>query len=441
MPTHKNQKSCTSGTSKPSRPIAVLASIITLAISWGIGGSLVFGCPLDPIVITTPDATDVLPGVENVTVKELRYEFAPPYHTVVSGQPMEVSTITELMDVDISGIFSKALEDARPGLPHDSCAQIVDNLGISNISVAADGSLRVEVRTHVRLRTCAIFDYPCFHGWEITMCRSTNSITLVEGDITATAVITSSIADDKHSVKFGSNVDPGSANLEFMGVLNGLIGTLLPQIKAALQSSIASTMANTLKIGMVAVIGSELPDLEPVFNIDKQYRRLIITGATFDTALHWHMRRTLPQPRDKDFICTLRGSAKQVAAYERSKTDPITETAVHEGDSLWKIADQVYGDGRYHVVIARANNLIGTQQMDGLRANQTLSLPLMSKLFPQGEHLVQGKESLWKISGATLSSAQSFEALSKANSDLGDPNLIYPLQLLNIPSSATPSKQ
>jgi len=81
---------------------------------------------------------------------------------------------------------------------------------------------------------------------------------------------------------------------------------------------------------------------------------------------------------------------------------------VKKGDSLWKIASRVYGDGYKWQLIARENNLSDPDQIE---IGQKLMVPTLTPAQKEvteipSEHKVLRGESLWKI--ATLYYSDGF---------------------------------
>lgn len=126
---------------------------------------------------------------------------------------------------------------------------------------------------------------------------------------------------------------------------------------------------------------------------------------------------------------------------------------VRSGDSLWKIAQQKYGDGHHYLEIAEIN---AVKNPDQIAVGQSLQLPTSSTTpddRPQitGEawsqdttvfesYSIQSGDSLWEIASEELGDPYRWMEIYQANqSVIGDnPDLIYPTVILKIPTDSPP---
>ncbi|GEM_PF-5084812 len=118
---------------------------------------------------------------------------------------------------------------------------------------------------------------------------------------------------------------------------------------------------------------------------------------------------------------------------------------VESGDSLWKIAEEVYGDGSQWTKIYEANqNIIDDPNL--IYPNQNLVIPtdnVNSQSFDEmdyetGEssqaYTVESGDCLWNIAERIYGDGNEWTRIYEANQDIiADPDLIYPGQELTIP--------
>jgi len=134
-----------------------------------------------------------------------------------------------------------------------------------------------------------------------------------------------------------------------------------------------------------------------------------------------------------ELFCTLRPLLKQFVATLRSTSaDYGTTVVVKNGDSLWNIAHDKYGNGLFHTFLKEANweELRATSGV--LRPGQTLRVPPAYELLTK-QHIVRGGESLWKIAKREWGDgAKGMEIYKNGPDRFVDPDLIYPLQELPV---------
>ncbi|PJE70196.1 hypothetical protein COU97_00990 [Candidatus Shapirobacteria bacterium CG10_big_fil_rev_8_21_14_0_10_48_15] len=105
------------------------------------------------------------------------------------------------------------------------------------------------------------------------------------------------------------------------------------------------------------------------------------------------------------------------------------------GDSLWKIAFEVYGSGYNWVEIAQANSL---DNPNLLAVGQELTLPQVEEIRPFGKtisdasYTVEEGDNLWEIAVRAYGDGYRWPDLAEANS-LVNPNLIHTGNTLTIP--------
>lgn len=132
------------------------------------------------------------------------------------------------------------------------------------------------------------------------------------------------------------------------------------------------------------------------------------------------------------------------------KESPIPVEKKHtviKGESLWQIAESVYGSGFYYKDIAQANKLTNASKIE---VGQELLLPEISQPQTSGNQPISEKitsqaepisgasytvvkgDSLWKISVRAYGDGYKWVTLAKENK-LVHPNLIHPGNVLSLP--------
>jgi nucleoid-associated protein YgaU len=115
---------------------------------------------------------------------------------------------------------------------------------------------------------------------------------------------------------------------------------------------------------------------------------------------------------------------------------------VQSGDSLWKLAEQTYGDGSRASEIAAANQLPADAMLE---VGQELTIPVPQ--FPTGETgevddgqsiEVQSGDTLWSLAETHLGSGYRWSELYSANMSVigSNPDRIFAGQTLSLPAGA-----
>jgi nucleoid-associated protein YgaU len=112
---------------------------------------------------------------------------------------------------------------------------------------------------------------------------------------------------------------------------------------------------------------------------------------------------------------------------------------VEKGDSLWKIADRLLGHGEEWKKIAAANPEMADPNciLPGQWLRLPAPAPAASAVKRAQQVSVQGGDSLWKLAQAQWGSGQAWSCIAAANPQIEFADLIYPGQVLNIPSSCS----
>lgn len=137
-------------------------------------------------------------------------------------------------------------------------------------------------------------------------------------------------------------------------------------------------------------------------------------------------------PAAKAKIASIEQLLEQVKAKMPRKR--IRQYSVLRGDSLWKIAkkDEIYGDP-YLWPRIYVENRSKIKNPDLIYPNWVLNVPFGVDL---GQHLVMRGENLSSIAAKALNDITQWNKIYQANkSQILDPTLIFPAQVLDIPSN------
>jgi nucleoid-associated protein YgaU len=108
---------------------------------------------------------------------------------------------------------------------------------------------------------------------------------------------------------------------------------------------------------------------------------------------------------------------------------------VQAGDSWWKLSREYLGRGSRWQEVMALNP--GQANPDFLEAGREVLVPVTRSIPAerQSQITVQKGDTLWSLAKAHLGSGLGWTCLAQANRDISNPNMIYPGELVRIPSS------
>ena len=123
---------------------------------------------------------------------------------------------------------------------------------------------------------------------------------------------------------------------------------------------------------------------------------------------------------------------KMAEPVKADKLQSGKQVRVQSGDSLWKLASQYLGSGNEWREIAAVNPELSDPNF--IRVGQWLRLPPGASSAGTKQVRVKEGDSLWKLAQAQLENGQAWGCIAAVNPQIQDANLIYPGQLLTIPT-------
>jgi hypothetical protein len=129
---------------------------------------------------------------------------------------------------------------------------------------------------------------------------------------------------------------------------------------------------------------------------------------------------------------SIRQEAIQAQKFFQSCVNPQREYVVQNNDSLWKIANSLYGEGQYYHIIAQQSDISSSRQ-GILKAGQTLKVAPYYELTGANQVLISYGDTLWGIAGKRLGNPLLYPKLQKDNrNEIGDPEKLNTLVTLNV---------
>jgi nucleoid-associated protein YgaU len=141
-----------------------------------------------------------------------------------------------------------------------------------------------------------------------------------------------------------------------------------------------------------------------------------------------------PRPKTNDFTLGNTHQKQPIPAPVEQKLSASSPTQVRvaAGDSLWKIAARVFGNGARWREIAAVNPEISDPNL--IRSGEWLRL-IANDSADSKEVVVHGGDTLSSIAQAELGNARAFPCIAQANPQLQTIDLIYPGETLIVPQS------
>jgi LysM repeat protein len=128
--------------------------------------------------------------------------------------------------------------------------------------------------------------------------------------------------------------------------------------------------------------------------------------------------------------CEIRKEAIQAQKFFQSCVNPQRQYVVQTNDSLWRIAENIYGEGQFYHVLRQHNNM---SKMDLLKPGQTLAVPAYFEIQGSNEVVVSSGDTLWKIAGRKLGNPALYRKLIQQNrTEVSDPKKLNTLMALKV---------
>ena len=125
--------------------------------------------------------------------------------------------------------------------------------------------------------------------------------------------------------------------------------------------------------------------------------------------------------------------ASPVAPANASVTNSARIVTVQPGDSLWKIAEQHFGNGMRWQELLSVNP--GISDPGRIIAGSQIVLPSADSTPRTTKYTVRKGDSLWSIAESHLGRATAWSCVAKANPQVADANFILEGEVLVLPSS------
>lgn len=362
------------------------------------------------------------------------------------GQARDAIDVRQFVRASAAPVLAQASSTVGQMVPAGTC----DSYGASDLTFSAPGNgpLLLSVRAHYQKRACT--KSTCFVGWGIKYgvpypkfeaCEAKVDIPGASATVRIEGSITPRLEAQKDGkyllvldVKYGDPiVEEGIANelLNVVGVFTLGIGSkyIRDEFDRQIGNLRAALVPESVPVGLVNLPRSKkIPvdlrfrDDPPFFDKVGNATRLTLASSTL---------------QDPSVACDVRRLVVQAQKFFASCLNPHVEHRIRAGDSLWDIAESVYGDGQYYRLLAYRNAL-SPKTANQLRVGQVVKLPPYYDLLLENEMLVQAGDTLWDLSRRKLGDPRRYRQIVDANASAIDhPRKLYSFTPLTMPTIPT----
>ena len=124
--------------------------------------------------------------------------------------------------------------------------------------------------------------------------------------------------------------------------------------------------------------------------------------------------------------------------YQSSQRQPVTEYVVATGDTMWGVAEKLYGNPYLHLAIAEQN--VGRRH-SGLRVGETIKITPYHNLVDGVDNLVGNRNSSWLLASRALGSGKKYKSIQVGSRNCGGASLIYPVEQWRIQNGPACSRR
>jgi len=404
----------------------------TIRIS-GIGPAMsVAACRSSEFLDGVPD----LPPGQQISYLDVSFH---PTTTTFRGEPRTTVDIRQTAVASAEWARSQLASVIASNIPNDSCDAI--SAGGVGYSVAG-GALVADFDVHYQKRTCT--DSTCFRGWGKTWLGIPYPIferCLAKTDVPgASATLGIHVTVTPQLVTLPN----GDSNIQVQIVPTTAVkegpSELMKNIVGALTFGIGSKAIQDQFEHQVGEFRSSLtPELRTVAQLKLPQARKQPAEITFvpeqpqflQAGSQIAMSISRVAHVQPSVACEIRKQAVQAQKFFQSCVNPQRQYVVQTNDSLWRIAENIYGEGQFYHVLRQHNNM--SEKMDLLKPGQTLAVPAYFEIQGSNEVVVNSGDTLWKIAGRKLGNPALYPRLIQHNrTEVSDPKKLNTLMALKV---------
>jgi nucleoid-associated protein YgaU len=383
-----------------------------------------------------------IPGKESLTFS---VQFTPK-PDAVHGKARTQYAVRQVAQADAEWVKKEIEQLADSKIPKDSCDDI--SRGYFSYSLPGNGTLVADVDVHYQKNACG--QVPCITGWgsalgipypEFGMCPVKTNVTGAYATVGVHTIVTSQIVEQTPTpgfppvrviqVRADSTSSPKEGPSELVKNIVGFFtfGIGSKAIQDAFDHELgdfkASLTPQFRTVGLLHLPQGNKQAVEITFEPEPPYfsqGNVLKFGIAQSTNL------------DPELACKVKNEALKARKYFYSCMHPQTEYVVQNGDSLWRIANGLYGDGQFYHVISSLNH-VSQKHQNLLCVGSALKVPPYYKLAGDDQVVVTAGDSLWQIAQVKLGNPLLYHKLLEENRDrIQDPRKLNTLMPIKIGS-------
>lgn len=377
---------------------------------------------------------DGVPDLNGRTIDSVDVVFSPTTR-VFRGQERTIVQVRQIVLSDAEWAKTEFAGIVANETPKDSC----DDISAGGIGYSIqDRALVADFDVHYQQNTCT--KSTCFKGWGkgwlgipypiFASCMAKTNVPGMSATIAVRTVMTPSLV----------MLPDGQANIQIVAVPSAGVkegpSELVKNIVGALTFGIGSKAIQDQFDHAVGDFKASLsPRLESVAMLKLPEPRHQVVEIQFvpeqpyflNGAGHLEFAVSRLATVQPSIACSLKQKAVEAHKFFQSCVNPQRQYLVQNNDSLWKIAQNLYGEGQYYHAIRQHNNFTESQAF-GLRTGQVLSVVPFYEIAGPDSVLVSYGDTLWKIAGRRMGNPLLYRQLLKNNrGEIKDPDTLITL--------------
>ena len=374
-----------------------------------------------------------LPDLNGRTLDSVDLTFTPGTKTF-NRQTRSIVDVRQLVVSDAEWVRAEFAGVVASTVPHDSC----DDISVGSIGYLVEGgALIATFDVHYQRNACTTST--CFRGWGdwhgvpypiYESCTAKTAVPGASATLAVRTVMTPSLtmtqtgeADVQINIVPTTGVKEGPSELlkNIVGALTLGIGSkaIQDQFEHAVGDFKATLIPRSKSVALLKLPEARKQPVDVTFVPEQPY--FFMSAGRLKFAIS---RLTTVQP---SIACSLKQKAIEAHKFFQSCVNPQREYVVQNNDSLWKIAQNLYGEGQYYHAIETRNDLTN-MQADQLRTGQSLVVTPFYELAGNDQILIAYGDSLWTIAQRRLGNPLLYRKLQKDNPrEITDPNRLVTL--------------
>jgi LysM repeat protein len=381
------------------------------------------------------DGVPDLPPGQQISYLDVSFQ---PTTTTFRGEPRTTVDVRQTAVASAEWARSELAGVIASNIPNDSCDAI--SAGGVGYSVVG-GALAADFDVHYQKRACT--DSTCFRGWGR---KWGIPYPIFERCLAKTDVPGGSATLGVHVTVTPQLVilPNGDSNIQVQIVPTTAVkegpSELIKNIVGALTFGIGSKAIQDQFEHQVGEFRSSLtPELRTVAQLKLPQARKQPAEITFvpeqpqflQAGSQIAMSISRVAHVQPSVACEIRKQAIQAQKFFQSCVNPQRQYVVQTNDSLWRIAENLYGEGQFYHVLRQHNNM--SERIDFLKPGQTLAVPAYFEIQGSNEVVVSSGDTLWKIAGRKLGNPALYRELIQHNrSEVTNPKKLTTLMALKV---------